>query len=509
MGYNYIRILSITIVIFISQISFAQQTIGSFPLMDGGFEMQVDGNVAVLPTILGTETIEYWSREGDTPDNNAVIFSAGGRSGSKYINFNFSATDNIGRSIQSPTTAGILPATSYVVQFYYKQNGGNNFDIRAGISQSGNQANRFCTYIIDANVGGTWTKFAKVITAFNVTAANGIGLVCVRPNGSLTSGYGGFNIDDFVVYQASEIDSVAPNPVLSPAATQTVNYGELNISWTTPSSGVDGGGYFVMRRAGSPPSGTPNVNGIYNVGNTIGNGQVVYIGTATSYLDTGLDPSTEYFYSIYTVDKAFNYSSPNTIGELPLPVELSSFSASVIGSTVKLSWRTETEVNNYGFEILRQGHTSTALSVTDWEKIGFVEGYGNSNSPKDYSFTDASVVSGTYSYRLKQIDIDGQFEYSKIIEVDLGAPNKYELAQNFPNPFNPNTSIKFTLPETGNVKLTVYNMLGQEIAILVNGVKEAGTHIINFNAEELNSGIYMYRIESNGFNEVRKMTLIK
>ncbi len=95
------------------------------------------------------------------------------------------------------------------------------------------------------------------------------------------------------------------------------------------------------------------------------------------------------------------------------------------------------------------------------------------------------------------------------VEHSFSPAQKYELAQNFPNPFNPNTSIKFTLPETGNVKLTVYNMLGQEIATLVNGVKEAGTHIINFNAEEFNSGIYIYRIESNGFNEVRKMTLIK
>ncbi len=192
----------------------------------------------------------------------------------------------------------------------------------------------------------------------------------------------------------------------------------------------------------------------------------------------------------------------------PLPVELSSFSASIIGSAVKLNWRTETEINNYGFEI-QKSQMSNVKSETEWEKIGFVEGYGNSNSPKDYSFTDARVLSGTYSYRLKQIDIDGQFEYSKTIEVNLGAPNKYELAQNFPNPFNPNTSIKFTLPETGYVKLTVYNMLGQEVVTLVNGVKEAGTHIISFNAAELNSGIYMYRIESNGFNEVRKMTLIK
>lgn len=189
--------------------------------------------------------------------------------------------------------------------------------------------------------------------------------------------------------------------------------------------------------------------------------------------------------------------------DAPLPVELSSFSASVISNGVKLSWRTETETNNYGFEILRSAQND------NWEKIGFVEGYGNSNSPKDYTFTDASVSSGTYSYRLKQIDNDGTFSYSKIIEVDLGAPDKYELAQNFPNPFNPNTSIRFTLPETGNVKLTVFNLLGQEVATLVNGVKEAGTHIINFDAEGLNSGVYIYRIESGSFNEVRKMTLIK
>ncbi|HSL89956.1 MAG TPA: T9SS type A sorting domain-containing protein [Ignavibacteriaceae bacterium] len=93
--------------------------------------------------------------------------------------------------------------------------------------------------------------------------------------------------------------------------------------------------------------------------------------------------------------------------------------------------------------------------------------------------------------------------------MDLGAPKKFELTQNFPNPFNPNTAIRFSLPETGNVKLTVFNLLGQEVAVLVNGLTEAGTHIINFDAAGLNSGIYIYRIESGSFNEVRKMTLIK
>jgi hypothetical protein len=199
-----------------------------------------------------------------------------------------------------------------------------------------------------------------------------------------------------------------------------------------------------------------------------------------------------------------------------LPVELSSFSASVVDNAVKLNWKTETEVNNYGFEIHRttsplpspyQGEGGVA--GRGWEKIGFVNGNGNSNSPKSYSFTDTDVLSGKYSYRLKQIDNDGQFEYSKTIEVDLGAPSKFELAQNFPNPFNPETSISFTLPVAGSVKLTVYNLLGQEVQSLVNEYKEAGTHIINFNASEFNSGVYIYKLVANGVTQTRKMTLIK
>jgi hypothetical protein len=210
-------------------------------------------------------------------------------------------------------------------------------------------------------------------------------------------------------------------------------------------------------------------------------------------------------------DNVFGYGRADALDmfdNTPLPVELSSFSASVIGSSVKLNWRTETEQNNYGFEVERKVG-SPQSTVGNYEKIGFVEGYGNSNSPKSYSFSDNSISSGKLSYRLKQIDNDGSFSYSKIIDVDLGAPKKFELTQNFPNPFNPNTAIRFSLPEAGNVKLTVFNLLGQEVAILVNGLTESGAHIINFDAAELNSGIYIYRIESGSYNEVRKMTLIK
>ncbi len=190
----------------------------------------------------------------------------------------------------------------------------------------------------------------------------------------------------------------------------------------------------------------------------------------------------------------------------PLPVELSSFSATINGSSVKLSWRTNTEVNNYGFEVER---CVLSAERQAWETIGFVSGNGNSNSPKSYSFIDDNVNAGTYCYRLKQIDNDGQSEYSKVVEVSFIKQTDFSLEQNFPNPFNPNTSIKFSLPETGNVKLTIYNLLGQEIATLVNGVKEAGTHTINYNAEELNSGIYIYKLEADSFVQTKKMTLIK
>jgi hypothetical protein len=207
-----------------------------------------------------------------------------------------------------------------------------------------------------------------------------------------------------------------------------------------------------------------------------------------------------------TITGVTSFSDWSLGDQSALPVELSSFSASVVGNTVKLNWKTETEVNNYGFEIERYALSAERKA---WEKIGFVNGSGNSNSPKRYSFLDDKVSAGKYSYRLKQIDNDGQFEYSKSIEVDFGAPKKFELSQNYPNPFNPVTTIRFNLPEAGNVKLTLFNILGQELKTLVNEFKESGVHTINFDASELNSGMYIYKIEAGTFVQTRKMTLVK
>jgi subtilisin-like proprotein convertase family protein len=193
--------------------------------------------------------------------------------------------------------------------------------------------------------------------------------------------------------------------------------------------------------------------------------------------------------------------------ESPLPVELSSFTAKVLRSGgIQLDWRTETEVDNYGFKILR-----SAQNDSSWMVLDFVEGHGNSNSPKEYSFKDNNAQYGSYAYRLKQIDTDGDFEYSNIIEVDAGLiPNGFVLEQNYPNPFNPTTIIKFAVAETQEVQLNVFDILGNDIATIFNSIAEGGkVYESEFNAENLSSGIYFYRLETDSKVENRKMILLK
>lgn len=194
----------------------------------------------------------------------------------------------------------------------------------------------------------------------------------------------------------------------------------------------------------------------------------------------------------------------------PLPVELNSFSAAVSGSEVILRWSTAAEVNNYGFEIER-AVMSSEFGVMSYEKIGFVAGSGNSNSAKTYSFTDNTAKAGKYSYRLKQIDNDGQYKYSGTVDVNMSSflPAEYALEQNYPNPFNPSTVIRYNLPLTGNVELKVYDMLGREVATLVSTNQVAGSYNITFDAGNLASGIYIARLKAGSFVKSVKMQLIK
>ena len=194
-----------------------------------------------------------------------------------------------------------------------------------------------------------------------------------------------------------------------------------------------------------------------------------------------------------------------------LPVELTSFTSSILNNAVFLQWRTATEVNNYGFEVEKCVASDRHLAGDGhfaWTKIGFVEGNGTTNALKSYTFIDASAR-GTIAYRLKQIDRDGRFEYSQSIEVTAPTPEHFSLGQNYPNPFNAETHISFTLIAAEQTILKVFNTIGQEVSTLVQGYIPAGKYSIPFNASSLSGGIYFYSLRSGKYIETKKLLLVK
>lgn len=185
-----------------------------------------------------------------------------------------------------------------------------------------------------------------------------------------------------------------------------------------------------------------------------------------------------------------------------VPVELASFSASVVNGNIALNWVTASELNNKGFNVERQ-------NSGNWETLGFVPGFGTTTEAQTYSFIDESPISGINYYRLKQIDFDGSFEYSNTIEVDLNVPFHFTMEQNYPNPFNPATTINFELTQNGPVTLKIYDILGNLVTTLVNEVKPAGRHLISFDASGFSSGVYFYTLSSKEGTINKKMLLLK
>jgi len=253
----------------------------------------------------------------------------------------------------------------------------------------------------------------------------------------------------------------------------------------------------VFTDAASKPNGA-------NADYVLGQPDFVTTGGVTSA--TGLNyPSTLF------IDNANNHIwVPDTYSHRilrydvsPLPVELSSFTANVHENQVTLNWKTSSEINNNGFEIQR------SIAKSEFVTVGFVKGVGTSSTQQEYSFTDANLSNGKYSYRLKQIDFNGTFEYSGEVEVDVISVDNYLLINNYPNPFNPSTKIGYILKDRTNVKVVVMNTLGEEIAILANETQEQGFHEVEFNATDLSSGIYFYSLQTAQYSETKKMILMK
>lgn len=161
-----------------------------------------------------------------------------------------------------------------------------------------------------------------------------------------------------------------------------------------------------------------------------------------------------------------------------------------------------------GFDIER---SSAITPITnEWLKIGYIRGNGTSSNTNIYEFTDKYLSPGKYSYRLKQIDFNGNFKYYSLSkEVVIGIPGQYLLSQNYPNPFNPVTVISYQIPDNENVLLKIYDINGKEVVTLVNEYKEAGSYEVNFNGSNFASGVYYYQLDAGDFKATKKMLLVK
>ena len=187
----------------------------------------------------------------------------------------------------------------------------------------------------------------------------------------------------------------------------------------------------------------------------------------------------------------------------PLPVELIYFDANTDGSDITLNWSTASETNNKGFYVERKFRTN------DYSEVAFIKGNGTSTQTNTYSFKDKNLIDGTYTYRIKQLDYDGKYEYSRSVKVSINAPKVFSLSQNYPDPFNPATTIKYSIPSDGPVSLQIYDLLGREVKTLVNENQKAGDYTFKFDGSSLSSGVYIYRIQTGKLSSSKKMILLK
>ena len=400
----------------------------------------------------------------------------------------------------------------------------NNSKIIAAGNASNSNENKFALvrYKIDGSIDSSFgnsgivlTPFANPNTYLNSAALQSDGKIVAAGYVQKSTEY------DFVVvrYNADgDLDDTFGSNGVSFLETPNF-YDECN------SIVIQDDGKIIL--AGESISGSTNIQNVKlvrlntdgSIDNTFGTGGIKQTTIGGSYAET----SSVLMQSDGKIVVAGNVSNLNYYSALtlirynntpPLPVELISFEASVNNDKVKLNWTTATEVNNLGYEIQRSQNSK--IKSQNWEKIGYVNGHGNSTTTISYEFTDTDLKVGSYSYRLKQIDLDGSFTFSNTVEVNLNVPIKFSLAQNYPNPFNPSTKIKYSIPKVGNANLRslqtslkVYDILGREVTTLVNENQQPGNYEVEFNASIHSSGVYLYKLTAGSFTATKKMILLR
>ena len=375
-----------------------------------------------------------------------------------------------------------------------------------------------CAYT--TNSGTDWNSIWELNATTNMGPENFVTQIETPEKFQLGFYYKGNsnNIDFFIIDDVSVNPIIPLTPPLPPSMlTAVASESELKVTlnWNNGSAPSGMVGYELQRKLGLPTSNNPYV-------------KIAETDLSThSFEDTNVNLDETYTYRIKLIAMGMNsiYGNEAT-AYVPdyVPVELVSFTASVINNDITLNWTTATETNNAGFQVERSKKLDARSGA--WESIEFIKGNGTTTKPHIYSFTDKNLPAGKYQYRLKQIDFDGSFEYSKTVEAEIHLPNEFALEQNYPNPFNPSTKIRYSIPtppassplikgrnEVGFVTLKVYDILGNEVATLVNEEKPVGTYEVEFNSASSNkhlaSGVYFYQLKADNFLETKKMVLLR
>lgn len=468
---------------------------------DGGFTFT---DIAASLAVSGRGKI-VWADMDSDGDQDLVVFAVSG--GTIYRNSGGTFTD-IGVSLHSDLGDYFDPQRSVVA-------GDFNDDGRTDLILSGENDDEDIRTILYRNDGGdAFTPFFASTTGLREPYAGQWYPADWNGDGSLDlmMEFDGGPISAYIFKNEFGAGNTLP---VAPAMHAVSTIGDSTVlRWSRGSDlQTAAAGLTYALRIGTTRSGAQILDPLAVL--TTGKRRFVSAGNAgsdTSWFIKGL-PDGIYYWSVQSVDNAYLGSSFSPVDSfaigVPLPVELTSFTALPVGKGVELRWNTATEQNNHGFSIERSVIEERKPGSIRWTAVGFVEGNGSTNAPKEYSFTDRTALKGRCAYRLKQIDRDGNFTYSQTVEVSAVVPAVFSLEQNYPNPFNPATTIQYQLPSAGRTVLTVFDALGREVQVLVNDVKDAGWHSIRFDGIDHASGIYFVRLTSGGMTGIKKMLLVK
>lgn len=382
-------------------------------------------------------------------------------------------------------------------------------------NQVGYAAGASGTFLKTTNGGTTWTNLGTPTTA-NIengwfTSATTAHVVCSDGTILRTTNAGAY-------WQTQYVNI--------PYNLRSVHFVSTTNGWAVGANGrikrtVTGGDVWYVQNAGT----TQQLNAVYfphpDTGWVAGNGGLIMRTTnAGATWHTQASTTTEDLYSLFFENPRHGYAvgANNTVLEYAVvhavPIQLASFTASYLGNArVRLNWTTISEINNYGFEVERSSGTPNNFELLPGS---FIPGNGTTNERRDYTWTDNNAPAGRLYYRLKQIDLDGTINYTEPISVDVPTgvgddqtPSTFALKQNYPNPFNPATTIEFSIPNAGFVSLRVFDVLGKEIATIVNEELAAGNFQRTFSAENLSSGVYYYKLTTGNFSSVKKLIVSK